>query len=292
VLSESGVAQSSGDIARQAQLVSAGVRRALHELVGAGIVRSLGTGPRKLNQLDWAHPLAGPLTALFDAERARVDGVFTAIREIVSDFRPAPLAVWVEGPVAVERDGLGDPIIVGVLAESGTLPYTTRALQTALASVETVHDVTIEVLHRTPEELEATTAEERAALGRSIVLLGSPPSTFPPLGATRPVPRPAASQPYDHQEAQAFALAAAISEKLRDDPTTIRRARRHVARRLETASPTEAVELEEWDHILRTMPVARLRRFLVDQGPRATRLRQNLPFVDVLTPHEREAALS
>jgi hypothetical protein len=47
-------------------------------------------------------------------------------------------------------------------------------------------------------------------------------------------------------------------------------------------------EMEEWEMILDTLPPARLRAFLADPGERATRLRQSLPFVAVLTPAERD----
>jgi hypothetical protein len=39
------------------------------------------------------------------------------------------------------------------------------------------------------------------------------------------------------------------------------------------------------------MSLPRLRRFLVDSGERATRLRQTLPFVDALSNDERDAIL-
>jgi hypothetical protein len=39
------------------------------------------------------------------------------------------------------------------------------------------------------------------------------------------------------------------------------------------------------------MSPSRLRRFLVEPGERATRLRQTLPALDLLTPAERNAVL-
>ena len=65
------------------------------------------------------------------------------------------------------------------------------------------------------------------------------------------------------------------------------RARAFITSRLTKAAPGEQRELREWDRILRTMSTARLRRFLVDPGERATRLRQTLPFVGALTAEER-----
>src|SRR5262245_5376560 len=83
-------------------------------------------------------------------------------------------------------------------------------------------------------------------------------------------------------------LAAAIAERLEMDPTLVPRARRFIADRLTRAAPGEQRPLREWDRILQTMSTARLRRFLVDPGERATRLRQTLPFVDALTANQRK----
>jgi hypothetical protein len=58
------------------------------------------------------------------------------------------------------------------------------------------------------------------------------------------------------------------------------------------ASLAEQRELREWDRVLQTMSLARLRRFLTDRGERATRLRQTLPFLDALSSAERKALLA
>jgi hypothetical protein len=68
--------------------------------------------------------------------------------------------------------------------------------------------------------------------------------------------------------------------------------RQHVANRAKKASAQERRELLEWDRILATMSPSRLRRFLVEPGERATRLRQTLPALDLLTPAERNAVLA
>jgi len=67
-------------------------------------------------------------------------------------------------------------------------------------------------------------------------------------------------------------------------------ARKHVQKRMREASKQEQLELKEWLRLL-SLPPAMLQRFLVDPGPRATRLRQSLPALGLLTPREREAVL-
>jgi len=64
-----------------------------------------------------------------------------------------------------------------------------------------------------------------------------------------------------------------------------------VERRLLTASGSERLALREWQALLRSNSAPRLRRLLVQDDARARRLRQSLPFVDVLSPDERKTLL-
>lgn len=84
-------------------------------------------------------------------------------------------------------------------------------------------------------------------------------------------------------------MSRAVAKKLSTHPELASRARRYILGRTRKASASERATLEEWDEILTTMSIPRLRRFLTDPGPRATRLRQSLPFVDALSQQEREA---
>lgn len=290
VLTETPEPHGAGEIARRAQLTAAGVRRTLSDLVRAGIVKPVGVGPRKLYQIRSEHPLAGTLAGMFAAERDRVDAVFEGIRTVVDGLRPTPLAAWLQGSVATEEDRSGEPIVVGVLVASDELPNPSRAIKAALEDVETRADVAIEVVRWTPAELDTATPDEGRVLAAATPLLGPPPSRFLPA-PTRADTHRSQKHAESYQDARALALAAAIAEKLQDDPTLLDRARKQLARRLRTASPQQAVELVEWDHLLATTSVPRLRRLLVDPGPRATRLRQSLPLLNMLTTQEREAAL-
>jgi hypothetical protein len=92
-------------------------------------------------------------------------------------------------------------------------------------------------------------------------------------------------------DARALGIARAIARRLRHDPTLTKRALRFVEQRMAGASPQERHELDEWAHILRTASTARLRRLLVDPGERATRLRQTLPFLGILSPEQRRTVI-
>jgi len=79
--------------------------------------------------------------------------------------------------------------------------------------------------------------------------------------------------------------------KLGADPGLAAIAADRVQRRAEAASAGERQELTEWARLLSTLSTAQLRRFLVEDSERATRLRQSLPALQLLSPTEREAVL-
>jgi hypothetical protein len=56
---------------------------------------------------------------------------------------------------------------------------------------------------------------------------------------------------------------------------------------MEQASAQELPELNEWLELLEHKSVSQVRSLLLDPGERATRLRQSLPFLEVLTETER-----
>jgi hypothetical protein len=83
-------------------------------------------------------------------------------------------------------------------------------------------------------------------------------------------------------------LAGLVADRLARDPSLVERAQKYITRRLNRASAAERRELLEWNQILASTSLAQLRKFLVDPGERATRLRQTLPFVDILSKDERD----
>ena len=137
------------------------------------------------------------------------------------------------------------------------------------------------------------TPEESQRLALVIPLLGPPPSALSSRGAGGGwIVADLRVRSHADADTRGRVLARAIADRLKTDPSLVSRARAYVAARLTAASSGEQRELREWDRILRTMSVARLRRFLNDSGERATRLRQSLPFLGVLTPQERERLTS
>lgn len=289
VLAERDTALSASEIARRTQLRLSGVGKSVGAMVDAGILQPIGGGSRAPVQLRSEHPIAGALRELFRHEREYLDRVVDGLRAVAAGVEPLPQAVWIQGSVAKGDDRIGDPVVVGILAPGATLDRAREAFGTKVEPLEKELDIAIEVRVRSAADLEAMTPGELDELHDVIPLLGPPPLSLLSRDA-RVRPRSGGSRVRAHRDAdeQTRVLAAALAERLRTDPSLVARARDYVAKRLTRASPGEQRELREWDHILRTMPVARLRRFLVDRGERATRLRQTLPFVGALTADERD----
>ena len=280
---------SASEIARRTQLGLSGVGKAVGTLIDSGIVESVGSGSRSPVRLRDGHPLAVSLRELFRSEREQFEHLIERLRAVASQVKPLPQAVWVQGPAARGDDRTGDPLVIGLLAATSVLGRVRDAFDTEVEAVERDFDVTIETRAASMADLQAASPALLEELRDVMPLLGPPPLSLLSAKTSRGAAR-AESRIRSHHDldVRGRALASAIGERLRTDPSLVPRARTYIARRLTTASSGEQRELREWDRVLRTMSLAKLRRFLVDPGERATRLRQTLPFLGVLTPAERE----
>jgi DNA-binding transcriptional ArsR family regulator len=290
---------AAGALTERVRLDRTAVRRALLPLIDAGLVEAHGADRAPSYRLRDAHPLAPAIRALFGAEQARVDDLIRGLREAITTLAPPPMAAWVEGPFVDATDKPGEPMTLVIVDAGRTLTERRDQLQATLVPVEQAADVTIEVQGMTPADLASLSTDAFAAryghagrhasadAPRVLLLVGLPPQALLPRGAATS-PRPAIRSHADH-DARARALGAAIAERLKRDPTLVSRAADYVSQRLLTASSREHHALTEWAIVLETMSPARLRNFLCDPGPRATRLRQSLPFVGVLSVEERAA---
>lgn len=88
-----------GVLAEQARLERSAARRTLTALLDTGLVEIQGEGKAPQYILRREHPLAPPITALFEAERLRADTLFEGIEQAVRQLTPPPMAVWIEGRV-------------------------------------------------------------------------------------------------------------------------------------------------------------------------------------------------
>ena len=289
VLSQTRQPMAAADIARMTKLNPTGVRNTIGDLLNSGILISLGTGPRWLVRLRRDHPLSPALRRLFAEEAKRVNTLHREVARMSQELDPPPRSVWIQGSVAGGTDKPGDPVTIGVLGSSADIETTVEALRKKISSLEKEQDLTVEVRGFSKPDLATIPAHEREQILRGISIWGPHPVAFV-QESSRKSGR-ASKSTHEGVDARTLALADRIAQKLRHDPALVERARQRVAERMHTASVGERKELGEWERILRTASPSRLRHLLTDSGPRATRLRQSLPFLDALTHEERDELL-
>lgn len=291
VLTDTQTPLSKPEVARRAALNPSGVRRTLDGLIESGIVEAVGAGSQRPVQLRRSHPLAGPLEKLFRAERERVDQFYRTLRSSIAEHSGQIRAAWIQGPLAHGQDELGDSVVIGVLASSDVIGEVTSDLTHALTPVGGRHEVRIEVKGYTVPDLLALPSSEVRQLSETLPLLGAPPEAYlEEEGEADELDQ--SSRTHEELDRQALEYGRAIADRLADDPTLLERAQRFIDRRIDKASGTERDELREWALLLESMSLPRLREFLVSESERAQRLRQTLPFLEVLTDEERNAVRS
>ena len=287
VLTQTKSALGKSEVARRAALNASGVRRALDSFLDLGILEPVGTGPRQAVRFRLEHPLAPALQSLFDAERARFESLIDDVRSKVEELQPPVSAAWIEGAVAHEVDAPGDPLVIGILAPAGQVDLLAEELSVALGEVMRSYDVLIEVRRRTKADLATASSRELSELSGAIPLVGPLPTPYHEERSDRPEEETYGGEHTEGDE-RLLNLAALIADRLARDPSLVEGAQKYITRRLKRASTAERRELLEWRQLLSNTSLAQLRKFLVDPGERATRLRQTLPFVDVLSKEERD----
>ncbi len=288
-LAFSSAPRSHAELARETGLSAPGLRRSVVSLEEAGVVDLLGAARRQRVRLRREHPLSAALVALFQAEADRPRQVPDQLRAAFESLDTAPISVWIAGPVAEGTDELADQLVVCILANAADVDMIRQSVEPAIEEIEGVHDLLIELRIVTRADLKTLSQRARDQLARVLAVLGPAPSALI-KGAASPRSR-RTSIPRSHAEhdIRSRAMGAAIAEAIKRDPSLIERAHSYIVNRQNRASRSEQRELQEWGRILRTASPAKLRKLLVDPGERATRLRQTLPFLDALTPGERDA---
>lgn len=276
---------AAGELAKRAMLTRTSVYPALRLLEGAGIVEFIGVGPQKLVQLRERHPLSQPIRDVFGAEVGRFDNLLEALRRLPAVRHPGVVSAWiVEAPPGSESAVL----TLHVVARAEDLDDVVSGLNTEVAEVERTFDVAVAVVGLSRSEVGSVTPASSVNEDAVHLVAGVPPASL--LEGNRRTPRSRLSTHEEH-DSRARRLAVAIAAKLKADPGLAAIAADRVTRRAEEASAGERQELAEWARLLSTLSTARLRAFLVEDSERATRLRQSLPALQLLSPAERDAVL-
>jgi hypothetical protein len=278
---------TAGELARRADLGRTSIFPALRELESSGIVEFVGAGAQRQTQLRERHPLATVLKELFQTEAGRFDGLATALRELFVESPVRALSAWIEDVTAVSRGT--DAVRLNFVAAPEDKERLSDYLNERLPPVERAFDLHVVVTGLTRSELDALSRSQGNALDNPTLLEGVPPVGLLPsvtAGGARPAP-----VSHAEHDARARRLALAIAVKIKRDPGVIRLAAHRLERRSQRSSPQERRELREWLRVLSTMSPARLRAFFIEDSERATRLRQSLPALNLLSAAERQAVL-
>lgn len=267
-------------VARRAALNPSGVRRTLDQLADLGLVEAIGSGRNLSVRLRDNHPLARPIRSLFREENRVFRQFVDAAREAFErpDF-PAR-AVWVENPEA----RTAGTVHVGVLGSPGRVQEARESVQQTLEDIERELSTHFVVHAYTNADRVALTEDETQRLDDVTLLYGWLPQEWK-ASAGGPV--------HSHRQldVRARRLAEEIAELLPNDPSIIDRATDWIHDRLEMTDEREAQDLREWQRILKELSLQQIQAFLREESERADRLRQSLPFTEVLTPEERKELL-
>jgi hypothetical protein len=259
-------------VAREARLNPRGVRTILDRLALAGIVNVQQSGRSGIVTLRENHPLTGAIRGLFQEERSLFDRIVSAVGHAAAGATPDVRAVWVTGGPST---GTAE---VGVLAAASEVDRSVYALEQQLRKVE--QDLAVHFVVRAYTDAEREVVEER---DKPVNLVwGWLPFAWQQEGG-------GLLRSHGNLNERAKRLAARIAKRIAQDPAIIDRAVEWIDLRTRIAPDPSKRALDEWRSVLTTLSSRQVEALLVEESERADRLRQSLPFVDVLTPEDRAA---
>ena len=272
ILHKADMPLSAPDAARIAGITTQGARKALDRLIGCGIIERIGSGRSTQYGLRKEAPLSKALINLFASEGERYDRVIRSLKTSLAEVSEVRTA-WLSAP-------LGKPeasVELNVVANAKDIGWISEELRSRLASIEHEHDLVV--------ELALFTRADSPRPGRNAVLLLSPESWQERRNSG------GESTSHSSREARALAISRVIADMIRRNPTLISRAKHHLNRLMHDDLGTATRDVAEWRQLLETHSTERIRKLLVSQTSRASRLRQSSPFFAILTSDERDRVL-
>jgi len=266
--------------ARRAELNASGVRRILDRLAELGLVEALGSGRNRSVRIRNRHPLAAAIRALFVEERRTYERFLDAVRRAFDRPRFPARAVWIESPEA-RAPGT---VHMGVLGPPDAIERAVDIVQNQLRSAEQELATQFVVHGYTNADALALSDEEAERLNDLTLVYGWLPQEWLQRSGG-----PVLSHRFLDERARQLAMA--IADLVPNDPSIIDRARHWIERQLEAADRRHARDLEEWDRLLSQLSLQQIQAFLREDSERADRLRQSMPFVEVLSGAERKQLL-
>ena len=176
-LVDAGKPESAPHLAQAAGLSPRGARLVLESLQDQQIVKVHGSGRAQLYVLNEAHPLADPLSALFEQEQRRWEGLLATLRAKLAEEGSAVRAAWLYGSVSRGEDTPSSDVDVAAVVKS---PAVGDRLRESLMALEDEQHVRISLTALTPKELAVLPATDRwwsDVVRDARVLVGPPPAT-------------------------------------------------------------------------------------------------------------------
>lgn len=281
-LVEAREAMSHSELADRTGLSLPGIHKVVTRMVETGIIQYTGSGKSQQVEIRNAHPIVPAIKELFKAEREYSDSLIEKLKETIKGLEPKPKSAWIFGKVALGSDEYGDPIRIALLGDVKSIDKITDQFKDQLYdfAIEKEFDVTIDINGVTLADIKSRTAIDMENI---ILLWGTDPQHYL-VGSKNERDRKRSHGDLDHKS---LIDAKAWTELLKTYPEIIQRTIRYLKNRIPEISTGEKQELQEWKHILESMSLQRLKKFLESDSERSTRLRQSLPFWPVLKNNER-----
>lgn len=281
-LADKMLAMSYSELADRTGISVPGIHKVVNRLAENGCISYKGSGRRQLISIRREHPLCEVITELFKQEKDRFEALKMSIRREIENLEPQPKSAWISGKVVQGSDQYGDPLEVTLLGEVKTIDKITSQLMNRFVESETESkfDVTIEVTGLTPADLDRS---RKIISGGYNLLWGMDPIFFVE-GRTEGFRR---NTTHDDRVQISLKSGEGWTELLKKYPEIIPRTVRDLEARISETNSGVKEELKEWKHLLESMSMQRLVRFLESDSERAVRLRQSNPFWRVLKEEER-----
>ena len=259
-----------------------GVYDTVSRLVESGMLIYKGSGRQQKVEVRSDFPLYDSIRQLFEAEKQRFERFQSDLKELAGKLDHQPKSVWIFGQAAEGTDQYGDPVQLAVAGPLKEIDSMMKQFRLFLMEnqIERNFDVTVDIRGVSLADLET---KPYLTEGKLIVIYGVGPCTLLESYTGRTSPKATHKEVDTTSESRAKIWV----ELLEYHPSIINRAIDYLETRMHEFSGGEKKELAEWLHILKTMPVQRLKKFLMSDTERSVRLRQSLPFWPVLNEHER-----
>ena len=273
---------SHSELLERTDLSRQGVYDITKRLVETGVATYTGSGRQQLVELREKYPLYKELVNLFSMETQRYEDLVDTLRSIVRNLEKQPESVWIFGRTVRGEDEYGDPVQIAVLGKLKTVDSLTGEFREKLIQdkVESNFDVTIDIRGVTVADLETRPSLTEEGM---IHLWGIDPKEY--LNPQRDESDSVKSHK-DHDE-RSLEESKIWTELLKSNPEIIPKTLSLLDKQIDKTSTGEKLELLEWKNLLENSSFQRLKKFIESDSERAVRLRQSIPFWQVLTENEK-----